>query len=298
MQPHVRKALLWQIAGGMVATLVILSSLAELLWWSFYLSEPINVTRFWTVVIHGGAVISIVSLIAYYKTRAARETALLQHVSSRWDGDSGFEFHLLSYPVRVQWLFVVTVALSALFIGPPSQFLMRCGWILFGVLLHELGHAFASTRMRRRDVRITLHAFGGHTSSLGVRTRKSDAWITLAGPGIGLLAGLLVMAVGAVFETVRHGHAYDDALFVTIGWSLFNLLPIQPLDGSALVDIVVRNETLTRVLSVVTCAAGIIGAAMGSHRDLLVVFAALLLLNLLALPRVAATIESLNRRFG
>jgi Zn-dependent protease len=107
--------------------------------------------------------------------------------------------------------------------------------VVFGSLLvHELGHAFVAQGFGLQVGDIQLHFLGGHVT----HTRTVPArqlLISVAGPIAGLTLGLLVLLLSSV---VPH-HAgpgwwtrtIEALLFVNIGWSLFNLLPVLPLDG-------------------------------------------------------------------
>ena len=82
---------------------------------------------------------------------------------------------------------------------------------------------------------IELHGLGGQVSH--TRTAPSrQLVISLAGPLAGFTFGCLVLLVSWV-ALPSHGtpgwlvRTVDALLYVNLGWSLFNLLPVLPLDG-------------------------------------------------------------------
>src|SRR6266550_3818885 len=87
--------------------------------------------------------------------------------------------------------------------------------VLVSVLLHELGHALVGRKFGLSPLKHLL--------------------ISLAGPAAGFLFGGIVFVAGpAVFGSNSSqllSVAYSDLLWVNLGWGIFNLLPMLPLDG-------------------------------------------------------------------
>jgi Zn-dependent protease len=129
--------------------------------------------------------------------------------------------------------------------------------MVLSVLVHELGHGFAARRYGL-EPRILLHGFGGlclHAASEGSGRR---AWITAAGPLAGFAAALFVVILrailtsidptllattassGTVTPTLFGGFLHFFYLF-NVMWSIFNLIPIWPLDGGILFELLVRR---------------------------------------------------------
>lgn len=289
MDRRVRSAFLWQLAGGIVALGFIAASLAQLLWWSLYLSDPINVTRSASIIIHVGSALALLGLIIYLRFKKQRERAMAG-VSVPQADTPAFTMFVLSYPVHVQWWFFATLILLTLRSSSVVQFVVLAALTLFGVLTHELGHAVAASRMNHRNVEIHLHAFGGMTTSLGDSRRAQRAAILLAGPAVGLFFGVFTMSAGALVPYIRSHWLYQPALWVTLGWSIVNLLPIHPLDGGQLLALGLKDERHVPAISVLLCAIGAgIAFALG-YRDAIAAFTALGLLNVLAVPKIAAWI--------
>ncbi|MDX6765438.1 MAG: site-2 protease family protein [Candidatus Methylacidiphilales bacterium] len=148
------------------------------------------------------------------------------------------QFGLFGIPVQIQPMFW----LSAFLLGGGLSMQGPKGWIpvfiwtvamLVSVLVHEMGHAGASRMFGGRPA-VVLHGLGGVTSlGLGEVGRWRHLWISAAGPaaGLGLAAGVALLA------WMTHGRSpvldawVVDMLWINVVWSLFNLLPILPMDG-------------------------------------------------------------------
>ncbi len=137
--------------------------------------------------------------------------------------------------------------------------LVAAGIVIIGIMLsilaHELSHALTARRFGLTPVLIRLHAGGGEAIWEGDSwTRSQDRLITIAGPFVNLVLGLVCFAAYAFF-------LHDPALAVTrdmpwsrpppmgepaiaralywlgwlnLIWAGVNLLPAFPLDGGRL----------------------------------------------------------------
>lgn len=120
----------------------------------------------------------------------------------------------LNLPLLLEWLVVVFIS----------------------VLLHELGHALVA-RHFGLSPQIKLYSMGGVTSWSDVTeiAPLKNLAISLAGPAAGFLLGGVLFIAGPTLLTAVPSElltvAYHDLLWVNIGWGVFNLFPILPLDG-------------------------------------------------------------------
>jgi Zn-dependent protease len=130
------------------------------------------------------------------------------------------------------------------------------------IVLHELGHALVA-RAAGADPEIQLAGLGGVTRYQPTGRSGTRGWrlaISLAGPGVGLaiggLAWLLRDAVGGGYP----GVALQILLFTSIGWSVFNLLPILPLDGGQALQQLLPGDERTRTTR--TAWTGVVTSAL------------------------------------
>jgi Zn-dependent protease len=173
---------------------------------------------------------------------------------------------IFGIPVKVEasFLFVLFMAMAR-----SSDLSLIAEWglvVFFSVLVHEMGHAFAG-RAFGLEPQITLYAMGGLTSWVDSRKAISplqSICISFAGPLGGLLLGGLVFLLKPFYagDSFLIGVAIADLLWVNIAWSLFNLLPIIPLDGGHIVESVEhwwrgKSENLASTIISIAVAAAV-----------------------------------------
>jgi Zn-dependent protease len=144
---------------------------------------------------------------------------------------------LLGIPIKIEVSFFVLSFFLATSGGRNLPLLIEWLVVVFvSVLLHELGHALVARKFGLAPS-IKLYSMGGLTSweSNEEVTPLRHILISLAGPGAGFLFGGIAYIAGpALLESGRSQlltAAYFDFLWVNIGWGIFNLLPMLPLDG-------------------------------------------------------------------
>jgi Zn-dependent protease len=144
---------------------------------------------------------------------------------------------VLGIPTKIEPSFIVLSLFLAASRGLNPPLLLEWVVVVFiSVLLHELGHALVA-RQFGLSPQITLHSMGGLTSWSEVAeiAPLKHLAISLAGPAAGfLLGGILFVAAPTLLSAVPSELltvAYGDLLWVNIGWGVFNLFPILPLDG-------------------------------------------------------------------
>jgi Zn-dependent protease len=152
---------------------------------------------------------------------------------------------ILGIPVRVEASFLILAFLLASSRYGRVSLLIEWLLVVFvSILLHEFGHALVVRRFGLSPT-IKIYAMGGVTSwsdSVGLSPPK-HLLVSLAGPAAGFLFGGLLLVSGLVIDFDQSelvGQTYYDLLWVNIGWGLFNLLPVLPMDGG---QILITLET-------------------------------------------------------
>ncbi|MFT7580516.1 MAG: stage IV sporulation protein FB [Myxococcota bacterium] len=147
-------------------------------------------------------------------------------------------------PVRAHWAFLL---LAAYF----SMDYFRAG-VLYGVvvllavaisiLVHEFGHALVA-RHYKLQPQIILHGFGGLCAHRPTQNAKHNAFIIAAGPGAGLLLGVVTIILqntlpsSVLVSGMRMSPIallLEIMFYINIYWSFINLVPLWPLDGGQL----------------------------------------------------------------
>ena len=145
---------------------------------------------------------------------------------------------LFGFPVHLDISFVIIMGILGYYPGVTLRDMVL--WLLItpvAVLVHELGHAVTARAAGARP-EIALAGFGGVTSYVppGPLSRARSLGISLAGPGVGLVLGvvLIVLARGLDYDLGSdqwQASALRIGIWTCIGWSVLNLLPVLPLDG-------------------------------------------------------------------
>ena len=158
---------------------------------------------------------------------------------------SNTSWHLFTFrghPIHLAPSFLIVVAL---FVGMgmesapnPLYGLLWLPVLFVSILLHELGHAFATDAFGYGKSRIVFQGMGGVAISRGgYRTPKKAIGVSLAGPAVSALlaaasGGALWALTGSLASTPGPLGAFLFLMFqANVFWTVFNLLPIYPMDG-------------------------------------------------------------------
>lgn len=184
---------------------------------------------------------------------------------------SDLRFQVLGFPVTVQPAFAILLGIYLLFgiqrQDPLWSIASFSAVVFVSILIHELGHALVGRRFGLRVRGIFIHGIGGHVEILGNRTHRQQLLVSLAGPGAGLLLGLPLLALAFLVDLGPvAGVVLNQAIFVNVIWSIFNLFPMLPLDGGT-----VLGSGLSIVLGpargwlVATTLGVVCGAALAAY---------------------------------
>jgi len=221
------------------------------------------------------------------------------------------KFRLLDIPVRVHPSFWLVAALLGWNDDSLSLVALWIACMFVSIVVHEFGHGL-TTKYFRGSPSILLYAMGGLCQSEGQRTKPQRLAVVLAGPA----AGFLLLIVSLVAATLLLGITPSEHVAIILGafgfrvdpttmvsglrkfhneyafyvyfflvqinllWTLFNLLPIWPLDGGQATQTALdmadpRNGARrAHILSLVT--AGVLAVIVGSwsHNMFLTLFLA------------------------
>lgn len=152
--------------------------------------------------------------------------------------------------INIKIGFIILAILIAGLYG--SNFFHFFSWfvvIFLSVLIHEAGHALAAQAFGKKAL-IELNFFGGTTYFRPEGLKKWQLFlISLSGPFFGFL--LFVVATFLLENTKETSvfyYSFKIASVVNFFWTLFNLLPILPLDGGQLLRILCEGVFKNRGL--------------------------------------------------
>jgi stage IV sporulation protein FB len=188
----------------------------------------------------------------------------------------GISFRLLGFPVLYRWsalalpvyfFFILRTGVS----GPLDAVAVFAGLVVgigAAILVHELGHALTA-RHYGGVAQIEIFLLGGLTQHAYDRPLGNNGKILVSAAGTlaGLAVGLPILLLFR-FDLPSGGPwTIGLNLFViaSVVWGVFNLLPLPGLDGSHILDAVVRRVWPARagvvvpVITSVTAVVAIIG---------------------------------------
>ena len=164
------------------------------------------------------------------------------------------EFRMMGFPVSIQGSFLLTIAFLG-YISFGEQFdriIAFTAIAVVAVLIHEFGHAFAARSQGTVGTpAISLAGMAGLTRYRleKVPSRAQSIFISFAGPLTGFVLGAIILAVrmsGVIEEDALIRDLFVIGLFTTFGWSVFNLVPIVPLDGGHIMTDLLPGDPLER----------------------------------------------------
>ncbi len=217
---------------------------------------------------------------------AAAAPAAVDHQVDTFEREAAQRRSSAGWSRRAKWLlFFATAAAAAASFGLSLDLAVVPALVLV-LLFHELGHFAAMRWAGYRDLKVFFLPFLGAAVS-GRHEHPSatqELVVLFAGPVPGLVLGLAALAVGlpAGLPLADFWHACS-LLAVTI--NAFNLLPIHPLDGGKIFEILLlgRWPWLAfggRVLGVLAFAAFALTTDGSIGRGVLWALVALMLLGL------------------
>jgi len=116
--------------------------------------------------------------------------------------------------------------------------------VTVSLLIHEMGHALVAKRYRL-EPSVLLHGFGGLCFHNPAKSDRDDVFIVLAGPLLEIVAGVAAFVLMALvpLKGALHTFVFFFA-WVSVVWGFANLLlPLWPLDGGKLLNLILRRFT-------------------------------------------------------
>jgi stage IV sporulation protein FB len=148
------------------------------------------------------------------------------------------QFRMFGIPFAIHWFFWLVCLLlgGAATATTGWEFMDALVWtavVFVSITIHELGHAFTCIRFGMQPM-ILLHGFGGLTLMRGPSLGKwRSILVSAAGPAAGFALWGVALIISKTYTppSPLGRSALHALLFLNFFWTLFNLLPILPMDG-------------------------------------------------------------------
>ena len=133
----------------------------------------------------------------------------------------------------------------------------------FSVLMHEMGHAFVSKFFGLRP-RVALVGFGGLCYHDPASRPRDQFLITAAGPGMNFALAVFFSFISPIASGML-GSIFFYAVWINVIWGAYNLLPIYPLDGGVLTQVILNKiiKRGDRVDRITHWTGVVMGGALG-----------------------------------
>lgn len=130
--------------------------------------------------------------------------------------------------------FFYFLALISIFTGLFKQFLI----MYLIIIVHEFGHIFFALLFKYKIIKINIYPFGGYSIF------QNDLNISFIKEFLVFLGGILFQFIlYLIFKYNINNYSFIYKIFINYNTSiiLFNLIPIIPLDGSKVINILLNN---------------------------------------------------------
>ena len=154
-------------------------------------------------------------------------------------------------------LFLLIVDLDG---GPVS---LAYGLMFFAILigsifLHELGHAWGCLIQGVPVTRIMIFGGGGFCERSRSASRYEQELIVAMGPIVNLVLWAVASLVSPYINDPEIGWAIDTIAYVNLFLVILNLLPVHPLDGGKLFQLLLYRVLPTGVAVRISGAVGLL----------------------------------------
>jgi stage IV sporulation protein FB len=129
---------------------------------------------------------------------------------------------------KIKISFISVIWIFALIYYKPAFF----SPMIIAIIIHELSHILAAFLLNIRIKSFTLMPFGARIESARELSYREELLFSAAGPLGGILSALLCLAFYRIFND---DHRLFSLALTSLALSIFNLIPISPLDGGRMV---------------------------------------------------------------
>lgn len=176
-------------------------------------------------------------------------------------------FKIKGIRIEISFWFVAVTALMMI-VFPESK-----GFFCFlFCILHEIGHLLSMLIFDKKPSEIKLDYFGMKIVTCGkYMSVKKEIITALAGPLVNIIIFVILMSL-----------KQKDIAYVSLALAVFNLLPVQILDGGRILSMLIRPSFQIKKIGIpISVILLIIGIAVAIHskNNFSIIFAAIYLLT-------------------
>jgi Zn-dependent protease len=198
-----------------------------------------------------------------------------------------------------QWISAAVAVVTGLI--SLGAFAVLLGWLaaallVFALAVHEFGHLLAYRLMGQPWGRMVFLPFLGAIAlpRLPFDSQGQSVFAALMGPGFSIL--LALACVLPEFLGFEHNRAIAVLGIITVGLNIFNLLPVEPLDGGvALRSVLSRLMGRHARFGLMITGALIANIGFTMEQIILVIFGGIAILANIKDRTIDAGLEPLNR---
>lgn len=219
-------------------------------------------------------------------------------------------FTLNGIRVSFQPLFLLLIAVLSFNMANLAASLIFAACAIFAILAHEFGHAIMAKRYGL-GAEVILTTWGGVTMHAPPRNNRQEILITAAGPAVGLVIGLSFYLLSLALGWMNLGPSIAKAtylfifirymMWINIVWSIFNLLPVMPMDGGKLTAIFLKRrfkaETAAKISAILSFAfaLAILVYALFNRSTFMIIIALFLIMGNFAPLRAALASNKIRK---
>ena len=186
---------------------------------------------------------------------------------------------LMGVPIRLHFTFVLLlIFLVVIGLGSgqsPANYILFILAMIASVLLHELGHAFVSSRCGIRTLEIVMYPIGGVAHTERPAKPWEEFWVSLTGPAVNLFIAALIFGFlysqSRTIDFLSLAQPSDTNLAdrIALGNLIlagFNLLPAFPMDGGRMLRAVLsRFKSEYEATRIATWSGRMLALSMGLY---------------------------------
>jgi Zn-dependent protease len=199
--------------------------------------------------------------------------------------------------------FQIITAMIAIVTGAISMaaFAVMLDWwiaglLIFALFFHEMGHLIAYRLMGQPWGRMIFLPFLGAIAvpRLAYDSQGQAVFAALMGPGFSIV--LAIVCAGHLLLGGEINHTLAWLGLITTGLNIFNLLPVEPLDGGvALRSVLTRMMGAKARYGLIATGIAIIGAGYAMDQILIMVFGGIAILFNIKVRTIDAGLVPLSR---